>query len=1066
LFLFNLNNKLHAQTDDFCGTQDTVSYLYKTPSATGYYGFRKASVDTLRMLMVFVRPKNDSKNLMDWPAGQDPTNYHNFLSFNPDSIDVSDPNNFSSYFKVNSNSKFIVYGDVMSIELSDEINAYGTSWGTQYKNSILEVTDSIFYRYGLSISNYDNWTYSASSNNHLKLNDNSIDFVLFVYKDLYGSPAGFVDPYGIYAFTNTSNGFTINYLSSAYVRVYKDFPLAFSVINLGVHELGHYLLSGQHSYNEGGKSYNYHSIYSGAGLHTQTNAFEKNHLGWIDVPTIESNQEVTLSDFTTTGDAVRIFTGLSGTDSTFTFLEYHKMNSVFDRHSLNTNDQGLIIYNGRNELKNNINNFRLEPASGRWNWYNHGFITQHNDARKTQPILEKTTEDPASGRSVRDFHIINGSNYDLLYIAGMQELPIFNTYQGIPYAYDPDIFWGKMSNSAFNLNGNGYYSSITNPSPIDFSGNPNPISVRLIEETSSTLKFEVEFNPNPYSITKNTTFGGEVFLEQNLIIESGATVTFNKGTTVYLGENVQIIAKPGSKINVNGIVDEVVTFKRLDPTKQWKGIWLQGNNNTIYNAVFDGGKHQLMVQSSGNYIGGCLFKNGWRGIDSYANQSTPGYKSYAYVSNCRFENFSSAAIVTYNTEIELNFITATQSNNGVYGYYGDIYAINQSIIESNSYGINLYYGSSMNFDYSVLNIIRNNSIGIQTNGSVFAYISGYDAMWSNSIYNNSTKNARAYSSSTIKAEHTWWNSLNPVTTVSGNVDFTPFLSSQPVYSNSGSSLELNRGAKPEVLVSNQIKLDNHKKKILQKDNQSLYSVQEIMRLARVSRKDDAAVTTEATQFLNWLSTQSKLSYGAEITELASLLHTQLLLDIEATEEHLSLVSQLKQSVTLPTFKKEADLLEMNLLVRLNKEEDALALISQQLQEKKITEEEKVHFQELKEVLQTQLELNTIKSGKVENQPSEEVFLGNSDKSEDVIVSAYPNPFNPTTTISLKIAEKSNVSLQIYTSLGQLVKNVHSGALPSGLHSFVIQSSNWSSGVYFYRVSTSTRVVTGKILLIK
>src|SRR5690606_4927105 len=119
-------------------------------------------------------------------------------------------------------------------------------------------------------------------------------------------------------------------------------------------------------------------------------------------------------------------------------------------------------------------------------------------------------------------------------------------------------------------------------------------------ETSSTLKFKIEFNPNPYQITENTHWGGQIFLEQNVIIDNGATLTINPGTTVYMGYNVQIVSKPGTKILVNGTDENRVVFKRLNSSEQWTGIWLQGDESSINYAELYGGRNNIMVQSSGN----------------------------------------------------------------------------------------------------------------------------------------------------------------------------------------------------------------------------------------------------------------------------------------------------------------------------------------------------------------------------------------------------------------------------------------------------------------------------------
>ena len=86
-------------------------------------------------------------------------------------------------------------------------------------------------------------------------------------------------------------------------------------------------------------------------------------------------------------------------------------------------------------------------------------------------------------------------------------------------------------------------------------------------------------------------------------------------------------------------------------------------------------------------------------------------------------------------------------------------------------------------------------------------------------------------------------------------------------------------------------------------------------------------------------------------------------------------------------------------------------------------------------------------------------------------SNYPNPFNPSTTISFDLAKSGNVDLSIYNIRGQLVKQLAHQSLPSGSHSLVWDGKdragrNVASGVYFYRLETQNYSSTRKMLLMK
>ncbi len=89
----------------------------------------------------------------------------------------------------------------------------------------------------------------------------------------------------------------------------------------------------------------------------------------------------------------------------------------------------------------------------------------------------------------------------------------------------------------------------------------------------------------------------------------------------------------------------------------------------------------------------------------------------------------------------------------------------------------------------------------------------------------------------------------------------------------------------------------------------------------------------------------------------------------------------------------------------------------------------------------------------------------------VSCTSYPNPFNPTTTISFNLPKNQKVSLDIYNIKGQKVKNIVNDNLLAGTNSFVWNGKNGSnnqvaSGVYFYRLKTETQDIRKKILLLK
>jgi hypothetical protein len=83
---------------------------------------------------------------------------------------------------------------------------------------------------------------------------------------------------------------------------------------------------------------------------------------------------------------------------------------------------------------------------------------------------------------------------------------------------------------------------------------------------------------------------------------------------------------------------------------------------------------------------------------------------------------------------------------------------------------------------------------------------------------------------------------------------------------------------------------------------------------------------------------------------------------------------------------------------------------------------------------------------------------------------YPNPFNPTSTIRFDIlsvgAVPRPVRIMIYDVLGREVATLVNEQLKSGSYSVTWDGTNFSSGVYFYKLETETYSETKKMVLLK
>lgn len=84
---------------------------------------------------------------------------------------------------------------------------------------------------------------------------------------------------------------------------------------------------------------------------------------------------------------------------------------------------------------------------------------------------------------------------------------------------------------------------------------------------------------------------------------------------------------------------------------------------------------------------------------------------------------------------------------------------------------------------------------------------------------------------------------------------------------------------------------------------------------------------------------------------------------------------------------------------------------------------------------------------------------------------YPNPFNPSTKIEYTLPKSSNVKIEIYNSLGQLVNVLENSFHNAGRYTLVWEGINSfgkqvSSGIYFYRMSAEGFTLVKKMILMR
>jgi hypothetical protein len=79
---------------------------------------------------------------------------------------------------------------------------------------------------------------------------------------------------------------------------------------------------------------------------------------------------------------------------------------------------------------------------------------------------------------------------------------------------------------------------------------------------------------------------------------------------------------------------------------------------------------------------------------------------------------------------------------------------------------------------------------------------------------------------------------------------------------------------------------------------------------------------------------------------------------------------------------------------------------------------------------------------------------------------YPNPFNPSATISFDIPDVSLVALNVYDVKGALVETLLQDHMKPGKHQYNWEPQGLSAGVYFMKLTTANKSFTQKVTYIK
>jgi hypothetical protein len=452
--------------------------------------------------------------------------------------------------------------------------------------------------------------------------------------------------------------------------------------------------------------------------------------------------------------------------------------------------------------------------------------------------------------------------------------------------------------------------------------------------------------------------------------------------------------------------------------------------------------------------GGCTFTSStgqWYGIEFF---SAPGGSTLygATIQNAQF------GVYVYNSSVSISHNTIQYNASGIYA--NNFWSgVTWNLIQQNYHGVRCESYGDVNLTPN--NVLRLNSWGVHGDASSAQYLgsgTGYNSLYWNDYYD-------IYSSygGTIQARGNWWGDYPPYPSVTANVDYANALTGDPN--------PLAKGAVAKTDVS----LPAGTRVVSGEDTLGLGEFDHY-RLLLLDGEETAAQSgfeSLVSRYPNTLAGVKGLVFAQRLRESQGA-DPAALLNAVAAEQKGAVVGE------------EARLLMTGVLLRSGDAKGAL-LTTEGLMESQRKDVRKnalyqagnicwywmgdesagkVYFETLaREFSGDPLSISALATLGVEYREdvSPQKSAGGGDPVQFTL-DAYPNPFNPSTTIRYSIPVQSAVKLTLFNVLGQQVAVLDAGEREAGYHEVRFEATGLASGVYLYRLQAGNAVEAKKLLL--
>ena len=623
--------------------------------------------------------------------------------------------------------------------------------------------------------------------------------------------------------------------------------------------------------------------------------------------------------------------------------------------------------------------------------------------------------------------------------------PFSNYFSSHPADYNPDTNGDGIvqMKEAFNYANNfdtwsssGYYNpyyTSTSESPVESHNSGFQEDLLSLTGISGNIV-------NTQTVSGNFLVTGDLNLSNSILtVGAGSNFLFANGSSLNVGYY--------GILSANGILSSPITFDFVTPNSaKANGIKFPGN-------------------SSMGSISYCKIRNAFRGI--YEGSCSINISNSAF-SNCR------DGIYLTNSSPTIQYCNFHDNfNAGIYLInYASPYLYN-NYMRYNYYGVYSTTNSNPKFGYSSTqgkNGITDNYCGVYCWNNSYPVLGqssplngGY-----NNLANNAAHNIDNESSGTVYANHIWWGSTTPANFRiygSGTTSYTDYLSSgvtispAPPLSKAGS--ELYAAGNSDIPMLSE--LDKAYELV---SSNNLAEAREVC-LNLINNYPDYSVSYNALNLLKETYSENELTSKKDIYK--SLFNDKGKKDLHAMAglilSDIDKGNRLKHIDEVIEKYKGESVVELALFNKFvyyyfdKEDEDKAREISKELD------------------VQFPLSIGAIEAHKILGDEEYYKMTGKDYQTQkDTVTQApgeytllldnYPNPFNPTTTISYTLPETQFVTLKVYDILGREVMTLVNEYKTVGEYKVHFNGSNLPSGVYIYKLQTGNNNIVKKMMLIK